>query len=133
VDIANDGVAGESGAIRIGTATKQTKTFIAGIVNTLIKIGGGTGARPVVILPNGQLGVTSQTTTTARAEVQKQQYEITSLKVENQQQNGKIASLQAENQALKTSLEELQQAMTKLAVFVQAKVKSQPQKAIYRP
>jgi len=59
---------------------------------------------------------------------------------ETQQQNGKIASLQAENQALKAALKQqdtklaaLQQALSKLAMFVQTKVKSQPQKAIYRP
>src|SRR5436190_915026 len=52
VDIANAGVAGESGRIRIGTAAKQTAALIAGIYNTTIA--GPTQA--VVVNSNGRLG-----------------------------------------------------------------------------
>jgi len=51
VCIANTGVAGESGTIRIGTA--QTATFVAGITGT-----GVTGV-PVLVSGTGQLGVAS--------------------------------------------------------------------------
>jgi hypothetical protein len=51
IDIGNNGVAGESGAIRIGTAGNQTATFVAGINATAV------AGAPVVIDANGQLGV----------------------------------------------------------------------------
>ena len=51
VDIANPGVAGESGTIRIGTAS-QTAAYLAGVWNKTI--GGPTKA--VVINKNGRLG-----------------------------------------------------------------------------
>ncbi len=53
VAIANDGVAGESGAIRIGSAAKQTAAFIAGINGTTL----GGAAKPVVVNSSGRLGV----------------------------------------------------------------------------
>ena len=52
IDIGNDGVAGESGTIRIGTVGTQTATFIAGIRG--IPISGG---MPVGVNSSGQLGV----------------------------------------------------------------------------
>jgi len=51
IDIGNQGVAGDSGAIRIGTASAQTATFIAGIYGTTI----GNGVL-VTIGPRGKLG-----------------------------------------------------------------------------
>jgi hypothetical protein len=51
IDIGNEGVAGESGHIRIGTASTQTTTYIAGIENTKV-----TGSA-VYITAGGQLGV----------------------------------------------------------------------------
>jgi hypothetical protein len=51
IDIGNDGVAGESDTIRIGTAGTQTAAFIAGINSAMIS---GT---PVVVDSSGQLGV----------------------------------------------------------------------------
>lgn len=53
--IANGGVASESGTIRIGTESIQTKTYIAGIINGAI---GGTMI-PVVVNGLGQLGTMS--------------------------------------------------------------------------
>jgi hypothetical protein len=50
VAIANQGVAGESGIIRVGTPGAQTATYIAGISNSKI-----TGSA-VYITPSGQLG-----------------------------------------------------------------------------
>ena len=52
IDIGNAGVAGESSAIRIGTAGTQTATFVAGIRATPI-----TGGIAVGVDANGQLGV----------------------------------------------------------------------------
>jgi Chaperone of endosialidase len=51
IDIGNQGVAGESNTIRIGTQGTQTKAFIAGISGTVVS---GT---PVKINRSGQLGV----------------------------------------------------------------------------
>jgi hypothetical protein len=52
IDIGNLGVAAESGTIRIGTTSTQTKTYIAGIYGTSV-----TGST-VVVSSTGQLGVT---------------------------------------------------------------------------
>src|SRR5262249_34763729 len=52
VDIGNAGVAGEANTIRIGTSGNQTKTFVSGIRGVAI-----TGAQPVAVNLNGQLGV----------------------------------------------------------------------------
>ncbi len=52
IDIGNVGVAGESGVTRIGTASKQTATYIAGIYGKSV-----TGSA-VMISSTGQLGVT---------------------------------------------------------------------------
>jgi Chaperone of endosialidase len=51
IDIGNQGVADESGHIRIGTINTQTATFIAGIREATIENG-----IPVVVGTNGQLG-----------------------------------------------------------------------------
>ena len=51
IDIGNEGDSGDAGIIRIGTAGKETKTFIAGIVDSKL-----TG-NEVVITAAGQLGV----------------------------------------------------------------------------
>ena len=51
IDIGNEGDSGDARIIRIGTAGKQTKTFIAGIVDSKL-----TG-NEVVITASGQLGV----------------------------------------------------------------------------
>src|SRR5205085_6715162 len=50
IDIGNNGVAGESATIRIGTAGNQTATFVAGITGTPIS------GVAVVVDANGQLG-----------------------------------------------------------------------------
>jgi hypothetical protein len=51
IDIGNQGIAGESGVIRIGAPSTQNKTYIAGIENTKV-----TGAA-VYVTTSGQLGV----------------------------------------------------------------------------
>jgi hypothetical protein len=51
IDISNEGSAGDSGTIKIGAASTQTKTFIAGIENSKV-----TGAA-VYVTSSGQLGV----------------------------------------------------------------------------
>ena len=54
IDIFDQGVAGESNTIRIGTQGAQTITFIAGIANNSFspKV-----SKPVYIMSNGQLGI----------------------------------------------------------------------------
>ena len=52
IAIANDGMAGESGTIRIGSKANQTRTFIAGISGAPLG-----GAQPVVVNSSGRLGV----------------------------------------------------------------------------
>jgi hypothetical protein len=52
IDIGNSGVAGEAGAIRIGTSGTQGATFIAGIRGVPVS-----GGQPVAISSNGRLGV----------------------------------------------------------------------------
>jgi len=54
VDIANSGVTGESGTIRIGASINQNRTFIAGI--TGVNIPGGSA---VYVNSSGQLGISS--------------------------------------------------------------------------
>lgn len=53
IDIGNVGEAGESGTIRIGTASTTKATYIAGISGVTVA-GSGT---PVVVNSNGQLGI----------------------------------------------------------------------------
>jgi hypothetical protein len=52
VAITHPGVAGESGAIRIGTVGDQTAAFIAGISGASVTA----NAQPVLVSPNGKLG-----------------------------------------------------------------------------
>jgi hypothetical protein len=53
IDIGNLGVADESGVIRLGTKTKQTAIYVAGIANTPL-VGNSV---PVAITDKGQLGI----------------------------------------------------------------------------
>ena len=53
IDIGNEGVAGESNTIRIGTLGTQTATYIAGIMGRTVPMG-----MPVFVNANGQLGTT---------------------------------------------------------------------------
>jgi hypothetical protein len=50
IDIGNDGIAGESNTIRIGTLGTQTKTFVAGINGAAVM------GVPVKVNANGQIG-----------------------------------------------------------------------------
>ena len=52
IDIGNAGVAGEGGAVRIGTSGTQTATFIAGIRGLPVS-----GGQPVAVSATGQLGI----------------------------------------------------------------------------
>ena len=53
IDIGNDGIAGESNTIRIGTLGTQTATYIAGIMGRTAPMG-----TPVFVNANGKLGTT---------------------------------------------------------------------------
>ena len=78
VAIANDGIAGEAGTIRIGTNGTQTATFIAGIRRTTLG-----GAKPVVVNSNGQLGVApagSASTASLAATVERLQRQVERLR-----------------------------------------------------
>jgi hypothetical protein len=82
IDIANSGAAGESGTIRIGTAAKQTKAFLAGVYGKTV---GGT-SKAVVVNASGRLGTApapaaplkgeSQTLDRLRDKVHQQSVEI---------------------------------------------------------
>jgi trimeric autotransporter adhesin len=52
IDVENNGVAGESNTIRIGTQATQTATFIAGIRGVPIS-----GGMPIGVKSSGQIGV----------------------------------------------------------------------------
>lgn len=56
IEIGNPGVSTDSGVVRIGTAGTQTSFFVAGVRGVTT---GGSGAVPVVIDANGQLGTVS--------------------------------------------------------------------------
>src|SRR5262249_46987759 len=85
VDIANDGKAGESKVIRIGTTGNQTRTWIAGISGRTVN---GTGT-PVVVNAQGQLG-TASAAKPASARI------VDRLRAQNRSQARKIATLQRE-------------------------------------
>ena len=97
VDIANPGVAGESGTIRIGSAS-QTAAYLAGVWNETA--GGPTKA--VVINKNGRLATgpapaapvsaQAQTVSRLRASLQKQ-------RIDNRRQDAAIQRLQREVRA----------------------------------
>jgi len=53
IDIGNQGVAGETGTIRIGVVGTQTATFVAGIMRKTVPM-----STPVFVNANGQLGTT---------------------------------------------------------------------------
>jgi hypothetical protein len=53
IDIGNQGVAGETGTIRIGVVGTQTATFVAGIMGKTVPM-----STPVFVNANGQLGTT---------------------------------------------------------------------------
>ena len=85
IDIGNEGLAAESGVIRIGTSGQQTQTFIAGIVNNSSVSG------PYVVIDSitGQLGVSTTPppagvktayVPTLQKEVQRQAEEIRDLR-----------------------------------------------------
>ena len=79
IDIANVGVAGESGTIRIGNNNNQSATFIAGISGTNV---GGT-PQPVVVKSNGQLGTApalSASTASLAATVERLQRQVERLR-----------------------------------------------------
>ena len=79
VDIANPGVAGESGKIRIGTAGAQNAAYVAGITGTSIP----GPAQSVVVNAQGQLGTASSFTKSGpslRAKVREQQRQIERLR-----------------------------------------------------
>jgi hypothetical protein len=87
IDIANDGKAGESGAIRIGTKGTQRSAFIAGISGQTVS----GAAQPVVVNSKGQLGTASGASAVSasspsdarlRAHVRRQDREIATLKRE---------------------------------------------------
>jgi len=93
VDIANPGVAGESGTIRIGTAANQTATYLAGVWNKTI--GGPTKA--VVVNKSGRLG----TAPAPAAPLTGQSQKLARLRTENQRQNDELQQLRSAVQGLR--------------------------------
>jgi hypothetical protein len=65
IDIANPGVAGEAGRIRIGTNGKQTTAFMAGING--VSIAGPT--QPVLVNASGQLGTATASSAALKTDI----------------------------------------------------------------
>ena len=99
VAIANVGVAGESGRIRIGTAGKQVAAFLAGVYGV---VPAGT-KKTVVVNANGQLG----TTTTAAARSASSDDELAALRAENRRQGKALRRQQRELDSLRREMEAL--------------------------
>jgi hypothetical protein len=74
--LANDGVAAESGKIRIGTDLTHTAAFISGIHGTNV---GGSGM-PVFVNPSGQLGTGGVTGTTWTGDVDAADFDLTGMR-----------------------------------------------------
>jgi hypothetical protein len=86
VDIANEGVAGESKAIRIGTSGTQKRTFLAGVSGTTL-----TGsAQPVLVKADGQLGTATSAVRPASEGA------VARLKAQNRRENEEITTLKRE-------------------------------------
>jgi hypothetical protein len=106
IDIGNEGVAAESGMIRIGTSGRQNQTYIAGIANNTSV----SGPYVVIDTTTGQLGVSTTPppagvktayVPTLQREVRRQAAEIRDLKQE-------MAELKANNRATQLALQKLQ-------------------------
>jgi hypothetical protein len=96
IDIANDGIAGEQKAIRIGTKGEQTRTWIAGISGRTVN---GTG-QPVVVNSQGQLGTASAAKTAASKAATDRRFarmeaEMKRLERQNRRQGKEIRALRA--------------------------------------
>ena len=74
--LANDGVAAESGRIRIGTPSTHTAAFIAGIHGANL----GGSALPVFVNPNGQLGTGGGTQPPWTGDVDAGDFDLTGLR-----------------------------------------------------
>jgi hypothetical protein len=109
IDIGNEGVAAESGIIRIGTAGTQTGTYIAGITN------GTSVSGPYVVIntTTGQLGVSTTPPSagvktayvpTLRKEVRRQAEEIRDLR----QQVAELHDVKQQVSVLSAALGKLQ-------------------------
>jgi hypothetical protein len=88
VDIANDGVANESKAIRIGTDGTQKRAFIAGVRDATASNG-----VPVLISPNGKLGTVSTAKTAASKSGTDRRF--ARMEAEMKHLQGKVRRLQA--------------------------------------
>ena len=78
IDIANTGVAGDAGTIRIGTQGTHTAAFLAGVSG--VTIPGPT--KTVVVNAGGQLGTAPPGTAASLSQVRRQQAQIDQLKAE---------------------------------------------------
>jgi hypothetical protein len=74
--LANDGVAAESGRIRIGTPSTHTATFVAGIHGANL----GGSALPVFVNPSGQLGTGGGTQPPWIGDVDASDFDLTGLR-----------------------------------------------------
>ena len=100
VAIANVGVAGESGRIRIGTAGKQVAAFLAGVYGVVPP---GT-KKTVVVNANGQLGTT---TTAAAARSASSDDALAALRADNRRQGKALRRQQRELDSLRREMEAL--------------------------
>jgi hypothetical protein len=104
IDIANPGVAGESGTIRIGTAANQSAAFLAGVWNKTIS--GPTKA--VVVNAKGRLG----TAPAPAAPLSGQSQTLNRLRAENRRQSDRL-------QRQSTELHQMREAIQRLRNQVQ--------------
>jgi hypothetical protein len=88
IDIANDGVGGESGTIRIGTGA-QTAAYLAGVWGT--SISGRT--KSVIVNSDGQLGTAKARSTAAASSVKRLRAEVKRQQRELRQQHAAIEQL----------------------------------------
>jgi hypothetical protein len=139
IDIGNEGVAGESNTIRIGTEGLHTVTLIAGIWGTPI-VGGAT----VVVNGNGQLGVAAIASSlpgshsTRRLRQEMLRYEAMNMKLESnflkehrkvEEQQATITELKKEMKAILARVNEQESRIQKVSAELELR-KAAPQMVV---
>jgi hypothetical protein len=96
IDIANPGVAGDAGTIRIGTTAKQSAAFLAGVYGKAV----GATSKAVVVNPNGKLGTAPAPAAPRRS----QSKTLDRLRAQNRRQGDKLRQLTAVVQRLREQM-----------------------------
>ena len=106
VDIANPGVAGESGTIRIGTDANQDAAFLAGVWNTTAP--GPT--KPVVVNSKGGQLATA-TGPSPAAQPRGASEKLSRVRAENRRQSAKLRQQAGALRQMRASIKRLRQQM----------------------